>query len=160
MFDPWHSRSDLENTSFNNTTFLKWYNRLLDTTQRLCIPWEFLNLNMHRISFIMNRHHIFICPRHAKREYFNTWMLPFYLDEEAFNKDVMSWPRVKLNPCKSGIHYLLSMELLKKKGQEAGVGPSSSPEEYKKEAPVKMDSEEEEETQSLERKKRTLPMFL
>jgi hypothetical protein len=38
MFEPWHSRSNSENTSFNNTVFSKWYNRLLDATQRLCIP--------------------------------------------------------------------------------------------------------------------------
>jgi hypothetical protein len=87
------------------------------------------------------------------------WMLPFYLDEEAFDKEVMSWPGVKCNPCKSGMHYLLPMELLKKKGQEVGVGPSSGPEEQKKEAPVQTDSEEEEETQPLACKKRTLPMF-
>jgi hypothetical protein len=57
------------------------------------------------------------------------------------------------------MHYLLPIELLNKKGQEVGVGPSSSLEEKKKEAPVQTDSEEEEETQPLERKKRTLPMF-
>jgi hypothetical protein len=51
------------------------------------------------------------------------------------------------------------MELLKKRGQEAGVGPSSGPEVQKKEAPVQTDSDEEEETQPLEHKKRTLPMF-
>jgi hypothetical protein len=30
MFEPWHSREDSENTAFNNTTFSKWYNRLID----------------------------------------------------------------------------------------------------------------------------------
>jgi hypothetical protein len=39
----------------------------------------------------------------------------------------MSWPGVKCNPRKSGMHYLLPPELLKKKGQEEGVGPSSAP---------------------------------
>jgi hypothetical protein len=87
-------------------------------------------------------------------------MLSFYLDEEAFDKEVMSWPGVKHNPHKSGMHYLLPAELLKKKGQEAGVGPSSGPEEKKKDAPMHTDSEEEEEeTQPLECKKRTFPMF-
>jgi hypothetical protein len=52
-------------------------------------------------------------------------MLPFYLDEEAFDKEVMSWLGVKRNPCKSGMHYLLLAELLKKKGYKAGVGLSS-----------------------------------
>jgi hypothetical protein len=160
MFEPWHSRSDSENTTFNNATFSKWYNRLLDATQRLCIPQEFLNLNTWNIAFNMNHHHTFVWPRHAKREDFHSRMLSFYLDEEAFDKEVMSWPGVKCNPCKSGMHYLLPVEILKKKGQEAGVGPSSGPEEKKKEAPMHTDSEEEdEEMQPLECKKRTFPMF-
>jgi hypothetical protein len=37
MFDPWNSRSDSENTTFNNMTFSRWYNRLIETTQRLQI---------------------------------------------------------------------------------------------------------------------------
>jgi hypothetical protein len=73
-------------------------------------------------------------------------MLPFYLDEEAFDKEVMSWPGVKRNLRKSGMHYVFPVELLKKKGQEEGVGLSSGPEVQKKEAPTQMDSEEEEET--------------
>jgi hypothetical protein len=87
-------------------------------------------------------------------------MMSFYLYEEAFEKEVMSWLGVKRNLHNSGMHYLLPMDLLKKKGQEVGVGPISGPEEKKKEALMHTYSEEEEETQSLERKKRTLPMFL
>jgi hypothetical protein len=71
----------------------------------------------------------------------------------------MSRPRVKCNPRKSGMHCLLSVELLKKRGQEAGVGPSLGPEVQKKEAPVQTNSDEEQEMQLLEHKKRTLPMF-
>jgi hypothetical protein len=43
MFEPWHSREDLENMTFNSMTLSKWYNGLIDTTQRLCIPQELLN---------------------------------------------------------------------------------------------------------------------
>jgi hypothetical protein len=71
----------------------------------------------------------------------------------------MSWPGVKCNPRKSGMHYILPVELLKKKGKEAGIGPSSGSEPQKKEAPTQSDSKEEEETQPLESKKRTLPIF-
>jgi hypothetical protein len=60
MFEPLHSRSDSKNTTFNNETFLKWYNRLLDATHRLCIPQEFLNLNTWNITFSMNCHHTFV----------------------------------------------------------------------------------------------------
>jgi len=52
-------------------------------------------------------------------------MLLFFLDEEAFEKEVMSWLCVKHNPCKSRMHYILPIELLKKKGKEAGVGSST-----------------------------------
>jgi hypothetical protein len=38
MFEPWQSRSDSENAAFNTTTFSKWYNGLIDATQRLHIP--------------------------------------------------------------------------------------------------------------------------
>jgi hypothetical protein len=116
MFEPWHSRSNIENTSFNNTSFSKWYNRLLDTTQRLRIPQEFLNCNMRNIAFSMNHHHTFIWPRYSNREDFHSCMLPFYLDEEAFDKEVMSWPGVKCNPRKSGMHYPMLAELMKKRG--------------------------------------------
>jgi hypothetical protein len=101
----------------------------------------------------------FVWLRYANREEFHSWMLSFYLDEEAFDKEVMSWPGVKCNPCKSGMHYVFPSELLKKKGQEVGVGLSSGPATQKKEAPPQTDSEEEEEMQPLERKKRTLSMF-
>jgi hypothetical protein len=37
MFEPWQSRTDLENTTFNTATFSKWYNGHIDTMQRLCI---------------------------------------------------------------------------------------------------------------------------
>jgi hypothetical protein len=82
----------------------------------LCILQELLNLNTWKIALSMNHDHTFVWPRHAKREDFNTLMLPFYLDEEAFDKEVMSWPGVKHNPHKSGMHYLLPTELLKKRG--------------------------------------------
>jgi hypothetical protein len=55
MFEPWHSRADSENTTFNNTTFSKWYNMIIDATQRLCIPQEILNYNTRNIAFNMNR---------------------------------------------------------------------------------------------------------
>jgi hypothetical protein len=32
MFETWHSRLDLENIAFNNMTFSKWYNGLIDAT--------------------------------------------------------------------------------------------------------------------------------
>jgi hypothetical protein len=52
-------------------------------------------------------------------------MLLFYLDEEAFDKEVISWSGFKRNPRKSGMHYIFLVEMLKKKGKEAGVGLSS-----------------------------------
>jgi hypothetical protein len=107
MFEPWQSRSDSENAAFNTATFSKWYNGLIDATQRLCIPQELLNCNTRNISFSMNRHHTFVWPRHVSKEDFHSRMLPFYLDEEAFDKEVMSWPGVKHNPHKSGMHYIL-----------------------------------------------------
>ena len=51
-------------------------------------------------------------------------MLSFYLDEEAFNKEVMLFLGVKHNPYKLGMFYILPDELLKKKWKEVGVGPS------------------------------------
>jgi hypothetical protein len=59
----------------------------------------------------------------VKPEDFHTRLLPFYLkplylDEEAFDKEVMSWPGVKRNPRKSGMHYLLPPDLLKKRGRK------------------------------------------
>jgi hypothetical protein len=127
MFEPWQSRSDLENTAFNNTMFSKWYNRLIDATQRLRILQELLNCNTWNITFNMNFHHTFAWPRYANREDFHSRMFPLYFYEEAFDKEVMSWPGVKHNPCKSGMYYVLPVKMLKKKGQEAGVGPSSGP---------------------------------
>jgi hypothetical protein len=59
-------------------------------------------------------------------------MLSFYLDKEAFDKEVMSWPGVKRNQQNSGMHYIFPVKILKKKGKEVGVGPSSGPEPQKK----------------------------
>jgi hypothetical protein len=95
MFEPWHSRVDSEKTTFNNTTFSKWYNGLIDATQRLRISQEFLNCNTRNIAFSMNQQHMFVWPRHANMLDFHSRMLLLYLDEEAFEKEVMSWPRVK-----------------------------------------------------------------
>jgi hypothetical protein len=52
-------------------------------------------------------------------------MLSFYLHEEAFDKEVMSWPGVKCNPHKSRMHYVFPTEMLKKKGKEVGIGSIS-----------------------------------
>jgi hypothetical protein len=57
------------------------------------------------------------------------------------------------------MHYVFPIELLKKKGQEERVGPRLGTEVRKKESPTQTDSEEEKETQPLEHKKKTLPMF-
>jgi hypothetical protein len=109
---------------------------------------------MRNIAFNMNPHHTFVYPIHVSREHFHTRMLPFYLDKEAFDKEVMSWLGVKHNPRKLGMHYTLPMELLKKKYKESGEGPSSGPEPKKPDAPVHSDSEEEEKIQQLEKRKR------
>ena len=71
----------------------------------------------------------------------------------------MSWIGVKHNPRKSNMHYLLPAELRKKKEHEEGVGSSSSPARKKKNVSMLMESEDEEDTQPLERKKRIFPMF-
>jgi len=39
----------------------------------------------------------------------------------------MSWTDVKRNPWKYGMHYLFPTKILKKKGQEEGVGMSYGP---------------------------------
>jgi hypothetical protein len=112
---------------FNNVTFLKWYNHLIDATRWLCIPQELLNLNTWNIAFGINCHYNFVWLRHVKPKDFHMMPLTFYLDEEAFEKEVMSWPGVKHNPRKSSMHYLLPPNILKKKGQEEGVGMSFDP---------------------------------
>jgi hypothetical protein len=90
MFEPWHSREDSKNTIFNTMTFSKWYNGIIDATQRLHIPQELLNCNTRNIAFSMNQQHTFAWSRHANKEDFHSRMLSFYLDEEAFDKEVMS----------------------------------------------------------------------
>jgi hypothetical protein len=107
----------------------------------------------------MNRHHTFVWPRYENKEEFHSHMLPFYLDEDAFNKEVMLWLGVKRNPHKLGMHYVLPTDMLKKRGQEEGVGSSSGLEVQKKESLKQMESNEEEERQPLEQKKRILAMF-
>jgi hypothetical protein len=74
------------------------YNRLIDATQRLCILQELLNYNTRNIAFSMNQNHKFLWPRYANREESHSRMFPFYLEEEAFDKEVMSWSGVKRNP--------------------------------------------------------------
>jgi hypothetical protein len=127
IFDPWHSKEDSENTTFNIVAFSKWYNALIDTTQRFCILQELLNCNTRNIAFSMNRHHTFVWSRHVSREYFHSRMFPFYLDEEAFDKEVILWPGFKHNLRKSRMHYIFHAKILKKKGKEVGVGSSARP---------------------------------
>jgi hypothetical protein len=144
MFEPWQSRPDSKNTAFNAATFTKWYNSLIDATQRLRIPQDLINCNTRNISFSMNQHHTFFWPRHVSREDFHTRMLSFYLDEEAFEKEFMSWLGVKQNQRKLGMHYILPMELLNKKDKKEEAEPSSGPEPHKPDAPAQSDSKEEE----------------
>jgi hypothetical protein len=100
FFDPWKSRPDSENIALNNAGFAKWYNSMIDATQRLCILQEILNCNMRNIAFNMNWHNTFVWLRHASREHFHTRMISFYLDEEDFDKEFMSWPGFKCGPHK------------------------------------------------------------
>jgi hypothetical protein len=58
------------------------------------------------------------------------------------------------------MHCIFPLELLIKKGREEGVGTTFDVVEKKQKVQMSMDSEEEEEEKPLERKKRTLPMFL
>jgi hypothetical protein len=81
------------------------------------------------------------------------------MDEEAFDKEFMSWVCVNNNPHNSDMHYLFAPELLKKNGEEEGVGPSSGTREKKKKVQFPLESKEEEDHEPLEKKKRTLPMF-
>jgi hypothetical protein len=80
-------------------------------------------------------------------------MLSFYLDEEAFDREFMSWPGVKCNPHKLGMHYILPTEMLKKKDKDAVAEPRSGPEPQNPDAPAQLDFEGEEGMQQLERKK-------
>jgi len=160
MFEPWQARPDSENTTLNNTTFTKWYNAMIYATEQSRIPKEILNNNTRNIAFNMNQHNTFIWPRHASREHFHTWMLPLYLDEEALDKEVMSWLGVKRGQRKLGMHYIFPAELLKKKDKEAEEGLSSGAELKKPDALTQTYSEEEEETLQLEWRKRPPPLQL
>jgi hypothetical protein len=91
IFEPWHARFDLENIEFNNAVFLKWYNQLIDATQRICIPRELLNLHTRNILFALNRNYTFVWPRHVNPSNFHTRPLPFYMDEEILDKEILSW---------------------------------------------------------------------
>jgi hypothetical protein len=159
ILEPWNASSDSENMEFNNARFLKWYNHLIDTTQWLHIPWELLNLNTRNIGFGLNHQYTFVSSRHVKPKEFHTRLLKFYIEEEAFDKEFMSWNEIKRNPHKSGMHYLLPIELLKKKGQDEEAGLSSGTVDKKQKAQMSTYLEEEEE-QPLQGKKRTLPLFL
>jgi hypothetical protein len=117
MFKPLQFTTDSKNRTFNTATFDKWYNGPIEATQRSCIPHKLLKCNARNISFSMNWHHMFVWPRHVSREDFHSRMLSFYLDEEAFDKEVMSWLGMKRNPRKSGMHYILPAKMLKKKGK-------------------------------------------
>jgi hypothetical protein len=66
--------------------------------------------------FHLNLHNTLVWSRHMKLEYFHSRLLPFYINEETFDKEFVSWTSVKCNPRKSSMHYLLPPELLKKKG--------------------------------------------
>jgi len=66
IFEPWHARSNSKNMDFNNTAFLKWYNQLIDATQRMRIPQNLLSFYTRNISFPLNPNCTFIWPRHAK----------------------------------------------------------------------------------------------
>jgi hypothetical protein len=85
-FEPWHARLDQENMEFNNVAFAKWYTQLIDVTQQWHITQKLLNLNTQNIAFGMNRHNTLVWSRHEKPEDFHSRFLPFYLDEEAFDK--------------------------------------------------------------------------
>jgi hypothetical protein len=134
---------------FNNVSFAKWYTHLIDATQRWHIPQDLLNLNTHNIAFGLNRHNTLVWLRHVRPEDFHSRLLPFYLDEESFDKDFMLWIGVKRHPCKSGMNYLLPPEILKKKGLE-GVGPSFSLAMKKPKVQISTDSKEEEDDEPLE----------
>jgi len=58
------------------------------------------------------------------------------------------------------MHYLFPIDILKKKGQEEGVGSISGPAEKKQSILMSIDSEDDEDAQPMEHKKRMLHMFL
>jgi hypothetical protein len=116
-------------------------------------------LNTWNITFGLNFHNTLVWTNHTKPEDFHSRFLPFYLDEETFEKEVMSWTCIRCNPRNSGMHYLFPIEILKKNGHEEGVGSSSGPAEKKQNFLMPTKSEEEEDAQPLEHKKKMLSMF-
>jgi hypothetical protein len=66
----------------------------------------------------MKHHNTLVWLRHANLEEFHSRLLLFYLNEEEFDKEFMSRTGIKCNPCKSGMHYLFPIDIMKKKGQE------------------------------------------
>jgi len=57
----------------------------------------------------------------------------------------MSWNDVKHNPFKSSMHYLLRLDLFKKRGKVEDAWPSSDATEVKHKALMPIESEAEEE---------------
>jgi hypothetical protein len=90
---------------------------LIDATQQWRIPQELLNLNTWNISFGLNCHFTLFWSRHTKPKDFHLRFLPFYVDEEIFDKEVMSWTDVKRNPHKYGMHYLFPARDFEEKGR-------------------------------------------
>jgi hypothetical protein len=80
------------------------------------MPQELLNLNTLNIYFGLNLHNTLIWLRNTNPKDFQLRFLPLYLDEETFDKELMSWIGIKHNPCKSRMKYLLPADILKKKG--------------------------------------------
>jgi hypothetical protein len=123
MFEPWNARSDSKNMEFNNVVFLKWYTQLIDATQRMCHTTGTLESEHNKYLIHLESPQHFFWPRHAKPSNFNMRPLPFYLDEETLDKEVMSWS--ELNATYMQVRNALPFlsELLKKKSsiEEAGL---------------------------------------
>jgi len=79
-FEPWKSRADSSNISFNNAAFEQWYNDLINATHRR-IPRPLINKHVPKLWFGMNRDHTFVRPRGADPKELHTVALPYYMDE-------------------------------------------------------------------------------
>lgn len=90
QYEPWKVHTDARNIAFNNNAFINWYNQIIGATQLFIILQILLNKHANKIWFEMSKDHTYVCPRLINLVKFHAATLPFYLIEDAFDKDVCS----------------------------------------------------------------------
>jgi len=92
---PWRSTEGQANRNCNEHAFEQWYNKMVAITRNVSkVPLTLLDRYAHPIWFGISHSNSYVWPLTINPTTFSMRKMSFYLNENAFHNEVLSWPGI------------------------------------------------------------------